>query len=171
MSDNDKLIYEKIENHRMYANQEADKIEREMRELAGEARDYADRVFQDTKAVAALFRISDRQLEPEHKLLERAEYLARRPQDYGRLKGLSFLPKSRAEMQPHLEKIVGCLRDHVELVPVRAGYHQHAQQAINAVRLPASQREEALRQLDLNRDYYDTKRDATHQRAMERRRY
>ncbi len=170
MQNKDKLNYEKIESYRIYSFQEGEKVQRELHELESEARDYASRVFKDPAAASALFYLSTEKLEPEHKLLAHAERLADNPQDYGRLKGLSFLPKSQAELQPHLEKIRDCLRDHVDLVAVRTGYREFHQEAINAARLPPSQREEALRQLDLNRDYYDGKRDAAQQRATERRR-
>lgn len=170
MAEDGKSIYNKIEHERLYATQESDLAERKMRELQDEARDYAGQIFRDQDAVSSLFLLSAEQLEPEHKLIEHVNQLMCSPEEFGRLKGVSFLPKNTAAMQPHLEKLRDCLQEHIDYAKVRAAYRMHHQQAIEATRLPVSRQEEALQQLQQNRTYCDSVRDTREQRAMERRR-
>lgn len=170
MSRDGKSIYSKIENERLYAVQEAERAERRMQEIQEEARDYSGQIFRDPDAVSALFYLSAEQLEPEHKLIEHIGRLIDRPREFGRLKGISFLPKDTEAMQPHLEKLRDCLKEHIDQAEVRKTYRDHHQEAIDANRLPASRQEEALQQLQRNREYCDSVRNARDQRAVERRR-
>jgi len=171
MPQDDKYIFNKIDGLRIYADQHAEIILARMRENEEDAREYASRAFRNPDFVSAMFYASAEGYLKEDRLRDTAEALQRDPEAFSKLRGFWFSPNASRAAQPHIDKLADCLREHADLVVIRTRYQQLHQQAIEATRLHAGRRVEALRELEHGRDFCDATRDVRLQhRAVEPKR-
>jgi len=114
--------------------------------------------FRNTDFLLSLFFAARGSSLSEYRLLQIADQIEARPQDFAPLKARLF--GDNAAIHSRVEEIADRVRLLADLVEVRSRYQSLHLKAIEAERLPPERRARALVELKRERDYCDITRDS-----------